>query len=131
MADLQHNEGTAIALITHDMGVVARMCDRIEVMKDGAYVESGPVEDIFYNPQHDYTRKLLDAMPRLSSELKPSETNTQEKILTADDLKVHFTLRGSGGIFAKKHTLRAVDRPLQLADAAAKGSGHWIRTLFD
>jgi peptide/nickel transport system ATP-binding protein len=47
MADLQRSENTAIALITHDMGVVARMCDRIEVMRHGSYVESGKADDIF------------------------------------------------------------------------------------
>ncbi len=109
MAELQREEGTAIALITHDMGVVARMCDRIEVMKDGAYVESGDANDIFYNPSHAYTRDLLTAMPRLDSKQDTSPVTGTETILRANDLKVHFSLRGQGGIFAKKMTLRAVD----------------------
>ncbi|MCJ8299395.1 MAG: ABC transporter ATP-binding protein, partial [Pseudomonadales bacterium] len=59
MDELKREKGTAIALITHDMGVVARMCDRIHVMRHGQYVEEGGVEDIFYNPQHAYTKMLL------------------------------------------------------------------------
>ena len=110
MAELQREEGTAIALITHDMGVVARMCDRIEVMKDGAYVEAGGVDEIFYAPKHPYTQKLLGAMPRLNSEVPPSSVPEDAKtILSAEDVKVHFSLRGRGGIFAKRMTLKAVD----------------------
>ena len=51
MAVLQRENGTAIALITHDMGVVARMCDRVQVMQDGAVVEEGPVGTIFHSPE--------------------------------------------------------------------------------
>lgn len=65
MDELRREQQTAIALITHDMGVVARMCDRIHVMRDGEFVETGLVDDIFYRPQHAYTRMLLDAVPRI------------------------------------------------------------------
>ncbi|HET8927982.1 MAG TPA: ATP-binding cassette domain-containing protein, partial [Microbacterium sp.] len=65
MAELGRETGTAMVLITHDMGVIARLADRVCVMKDGAYVEEGSVEDIFRNPQTDYTRALLAAIPRL------------------------------------------------------------------
>src|SRR5205085_11091476 len=65
MAELQRETGTALALITHDMGVIARLADRVCVMKDGAYVEEGPVGEIFASPKSDYTRALLAAIPRL------------------------------------------------------------------
>ncbi|WP_068117342.1 ABC transporter ATP-binding protein [Tropicimonas marinistellae] len=67
MRDLQSRFGTSIILITHDMGVVAEMADRVVVMNRGRKVEEGPVADIFSNPQDHYTRKLLDAVPRLGA----------------------------------------------------------------
>ncbi|MFK7858417.1 MAG: dipeptide ABC transporter ATP-binding protein [Granulosicoccus sp.] len=65
MNELRTEHGTAIALITHDMGVVARMCDRVQVMRYGEYVEEGTSEVVFYKPRHDYTRMLLNAVPRI------------------------------------------------------------------
>lgn len=64
MKALQNKMGTSILLITHDLGVVAGTCDRIIVMYAGKVVESGSVDDIFYNPQHPYTQALLHAIPR-------------------------------------------------------------------
>jgi oligopeptide transport system ATP-binding protein len=58
-------EGTAVILITHDLGVVAGLCDRVQVMYAGRVVEAGTVRDIFYRPQHPYTAGLLRSMPRL------------------------------------------------------------------
>ncbi len=62
---LKRETGTAVMFITHDMAVVAQMADRVVVMYRGNKVEEGPVEDIFANPQHDYTRALLAAVPKL------------------------------------------------------------------
>jgi oligopeptide transport system ATP-binding protein len=63
--DLKKDIGTAIVMITHDLGVVAGICDKVAVMYAGKFVETGKVEDIFYDPQHPYTRGLLNSMPRL------------------------------------------------------------------
>jgi len=63
MNELKHNLGTSIVLITHDMGVVAQMADRIAVMYGGKIVETGSAESIFYDPQHPYTWGLLQSMP--------------------------------------------------------------------
>ncbi len=71
MKQMQEKLGTAIVLITHDLGVVAGMCDRVVVMKSGEIVEEGRTEDIFANPQHPYTKKLLNALPRLDEPKKP------------------------------------------------------------
>src|ERR1700677_3928132 len=60
MADLKRETGTAMVLITHDMGVIARLADRVCVMKDGAYVEAGEAESLFTAPKTDYSRSLLD-----------------------------------------------------------------------
>lgn len=63
--DLRTRISSGIVLITHDMGVVADMSDRILVMKDGRVVERGTADEIFHRPQHPYTRQLLDAVPHL------------------------------------------------------------------
>ncbi len=65
MMDLKKKLGMAIIMITHDLGVVASMCDRIAVMYAGKVVEYGTTDDIFYNPQHEYTRGLLRSIPKL------------------------------------------------------------------
>ncbi len=70
MKNMQERFGTSIILITHDLGVVAGMCDRVAVMKDGEIVETGTTNEIFENPQHVYTKKLLNALPRLDEKKK-------------------------------------------------------------
>jgi len=65
MRDLKRGGRTAIVMITHAMGVVAGLCDRVLVMYGGRIVEEAPVRDIFYDPQHPYTHGLLRATPRL------------------------------------------------------------------
>ncbi|PWQ94490.1 ABC transporter ATP-binding protein [Leucothrix arctica] len=115
MDNLRREQGTAIALITHDMGVVARMCDRIQVMRHGEYVEEGSVEDIFYNPQHEYTNMLLDSVPHIDvTGAKPSKVSKVaiyedggRDFLRAEDLRVEFKV--ARGMFAKPAILRAVD----------------------
>jgi oligopeptide transport system ATP-binding protein len=65
LAGLQRDLGMAIALVTHDLGVVAGLCERVMVMYAGRVVETGPVAQIFRSPQHPYTQGLLGSMPRL------------------------------------------------------------------
>jgi len=65
MSELRVQSNTAIILITHDLGVVAGMCDRVLVMYAGEAVECGSVEQIFYQPKHPYTQGLLKSVPRL------------------------------------------------------------------
>lgn len=65
MKDLQKKMGTSIIMITHDLGVVAEMCDRVIVMYAGKVIETGTVDEVFYNPQHPYTKGLLRSVPRL------------------------------------------------------------------
>jgi len=68
MQSLQKELGMAIIMITHDLGVVAEMCDRAVVMYCGSVVEEGTVEEIFKNPQHPYTQGLLASIPKLTDE---------------------------------------------------------------
>ena len=70
MKDLQKKENTSIIFITHNLGVVAEICDRVSVMYAGHIIEQGPVNDIFYNPQHPYTKGLLASTPRLDEDSK-------------------------------------------------------------
>jgi oligopeptide transport system ATP-binding protein len=71
MADLARETGTAIILVTHDLGVVARLCDRVVVLYGGRVMEEAPAETLFDSPAHPYTRGLLAAMPRLETALTP------------------------------------------------------------
>ena len=65
MNDLKENHGTAIMLITHDMGVIAELADDVAVMYMGNIVEAGSVDDVLRRPRHPYTRALLDSIPVL------------------------------------------------------------------
>lgn len=117
MDELKRETGAAIALITHDMGVVARMADRVEVMKNGVYVEGGTADQIFGAPKDPYTRMLLDAMPRIDQPDKPGhavlppyeDLDGEGPVLTAEDIRVHFPVTVSGGLFPKTKPLKAVD----------------------
>ncbi|MDR3276141.1 MAG: ABC transporter ATP-binding protein [Treponema sp.] len=68
MKDIQKRTGMAIIFITHNMAVIAEICDTVAVMYGGRVVEQGTVEDIFYHPTHPYTQGLLRSMPRLDEE---------------------------------------------------------------
>ncbi|HHW89846.1 MAG TPA: ABC transporter ATP-binding protein [Clostridiales bacterium] len=70
MQSLQKEIGMAIILITHDLGVVANMCDEIIVMYAGKIAERGTAKEIFYNPHHEYTKGLLKSIPKISDERK-------------------------------------------------------------
>lgn len=62
---LRDRFGAAIMLITHDLGVIAKACDRVLVMYGGQIMESAPVDDVFHAPRHPYTRGLLKSIPRI------------------------------------------------------------------
>ncbi|PZM66388.1 ABC transporter ATP-binding protein [Paenibacillus dendritiformis] len=105
MKHMQQQLGTSIILITHDLGVVAGMCDRVVVMKDGAVVETGTTEEIFASPMHPYTKKLLGALPRLDEKKKPKlvplvvkkDADDARPLLEVRSLKQYFDL-GKGNV---------------------------------
>ena len=68
MKKLQKELGMAIIMITHDLGVVAQMCDEVIVMYAGSICEQGTVDEIFYHPKHAYTRGLLRSLPKLDED---------------------------------------------------------------
>ena len=85
---LQKNRNMAILLITHDFGVVADICDRVVVLKDGHIVERGQTLDVFKNPKDSYTKRLLEAVPNLKTEKTPKDLARIQKILSGDKEKL-------------------------------------------
>lgn len=67
LAEIQAADGTALIFISHDLGVVHHVADRVLVMRGGRVVEEGHVDEVFFLPRHDYTRELLGAVPKLVS----------------------------------------------------------------
>ncbi len=90
LAELQKSENMGMLFITHDLGIVRRIADRVCVMKDGEIVETGVTAEIFDNPQHPYTRKLLAAEP--SGHPDPVAHDAEE-VARTDHLKVWFPIQ--------------------------------------
>ncbi len=105
MKGLQQQFGMAMVFITHDLGVVKRIADRVYVMRQGEVVEDGPTAQVFANPRHAYTRALLDAEP---SGTKAPPSDDAPVILQGDRIGVEFRL-GGGFLGGKPTILRAVD----------------------
>ena len=95
MRNLKDQLNSAVVLITHDMGVVADLADRILVMKDGYTVEQGTSDQIFNNPQHPYTKALLASVPKLGSTAKRELTiQKTEPVLSLKDVEITYPKRG-------------------------------------
>jgi microcin C transport system ATP-binding protein len=90
LRDLQQRLGMAMLLITHDLGVVRKMADRVCVMTQGRIVETGPVVPVFRQPAHAYTRKLIDAVPKGP----PLAVADKGVLASTEDLKVWFPIKG-------------------------------------
>lgn len=95
MMDLKKKLGMAIMMITHDLGVVASMCDRIAVMYAGNIVEYGTTDDIFYNPKHEYTKGLIRSIPRMDSK-------THERLVPIEGTPVDMLNPPKGCPFASR-----------------------------
>jgi peptide/nickel transport system ATP-binding protein len=114
LAELKRSRGMSMVLITHDMGAVAGVADRVAVMRAGEVVELGAVDAIFKAPRHEYTRALLAAIPHL--ERNPAylgghrgdtAMSVAERALVLDDIRVQFKVRT--GRFGGQKKFRAVD----------------------
>jgi oligopeptide/dipeptide ABC transporter ATP-binding protein len=118
LKDVQARTGVAYVLISHDVGVIRAMCDRIVVMYLGRVVEEGPTEDVLSAPAHPYTRALIEAVPRIHRQIAEP-----------------FTLHGDAsvrGVKASECTLRrrcplAIDKCRELPPVTEKGAGHSVR----
>ena len=90
LRQLKADHGMSMLFITHDLGIVRKFADKVCVMTRGKIVESGPVEDIFTNPQHDYTKKLLASEPRGEP---PRLDETKPVVMQGDDIRVWFPIK--------------------------------------
>lgn len=90
LAELKAAEGLSMLFISHDLGIVRRIADRVCVMKDGEIVEQGPVKSIFADPQHPYTQKLLAAAPQGLAEPIPADAPV---LVETRDLRVWFPIQ--------------------------------------
>jgi microcin C transport system ATP-binding protein len=90
LGDLRAKFGMALLLITHDLGIVRKMVDRVCVMSGGEIVEAGPTRDIFESPQHPYTRHLLAAEPRAIARAPRADAPV---VIEARDVRVWFPIR--------------------------------------
>jgi microcin C transport system ATP-binding protein len=117
LKELQERLGMAMLLITHDLGVVAKIAQRVAVMTQGEIVETGRVEEVLRAPRHAYTRHLIDAEPK-GGPAQPDPAAPE--ILKAEDIRVHFPV--TRGILRRTvHHVRAVD-----GVAAAVRAGHTL-----
>ena len=110
---LQQETGMSVLFITHDMGVVAEIADRVAVMLNGRIVEQGPVMDVFDAPAHDYTRKLLASAPKFRQTAAPATpptptAQTIAPVLSVRHLSTQFPVRS---VFLRRHVanLHAVE----------------------
>ncbi|WP_374300508.1 ABC transporter ATP-binding protein [Ferrovibrio sp.] len=104
LRELQQNHGTGVLFITHDFGVVADIADRVVVMRYGEVVESGKAKDVLYNPQHEYTKMLIKAVPRLTPRQATPITDTP--LLHAENLTKTYT---TTSMFKGTRVVHAVD----------------------
>ncbi len=118
MRDLRERVNAGIVLITHDMGVVADMADRIVVMQNGQIVETGTADKIFNSPEHPYTQQLLSAVPHFGTfttvertEPAAADATPPQRVMTAENLVIEYPKRGNQPVF------RAVDEVSLTLDA--------------
>ncbi len=124
LLSLRDRLGTAIVLITHNMGVVADMADRVVVMYRGNVVETAPSRELFASPKHPYTRALLDAVPHLGRENGPGLVDENDIVLKVDDLVVEFAGRfGQPSFRAVDHVSLEVRKGEVLGLVGESGSG--------
>ncbi|MEO9779673.1 MAG: ABC transporter ATP-binding protein [Sedimentitalea sp.] len=103
IAEMQERQGTAVLFITHDMGVVAEIADTVSVMQKGRIVERAPIRDLLTNPQEDYTKKLLSAVPNLTPRMARA-ASAKENVVTVEGLNMTY---GGGGLFRKSDEVKA------------------------
>lgn len=134
MLDLRKRLGTAILLITHDLGVIAEVCDRVVVMYAGRVVEQAPVDELFHRPRHPYTAALLRSIPKRGARtarrletipgLVPDLRNLPPGCRFRDRCAHHGSLGES-----ERPRCEATEPELEPAEATGGGS-QWVRCFF-
>lgn len=125
MMDLTRKAGTAMIFITHDLGVAAERADRIAVMRDGKIVETGPAHGVIRNPQHEYTRLLIDAAPGLTRHVpaRPKVAETSIPRLELRSISRRFALPGSKILNAVSELSLRIPRGQTYGLVGESGSG--------
>ncbi|WP_328854457.1 ATP-binding cassette domain-containing protein [Microbispora hainanensis] len=122
-------DGTAVLLISHDLGVVAEIADHVYVMKDGRFVEDGPAAVVLESPSHPYTKTLVGAVAgharraRPASPAEPGGTGTTREVLRAEGLVKRYTLPGRGEFTAVEDVSVTVGAGETLGVVGESGSG--------
>ncbi|MFC7622559.1 ABC transporter ATP-binding protein [Microlunatus sp. GCM10028923] len=121
LAELKESAGLSLMFITHDLGVVAEIADSVVVMRHGKVVETGPVDQIFHDPQHDYTKELLSSLPQrgergngravITPRRAPSaDAGERPPLLEVDQLSMAFTTSSGRRLGPRRKTVvKAVD----------------------
>ncbi|MCU1420804.1 MAG: transporter ATP-binding protein [Microbacteriaceae bacterium] len=131
LRNLRYRLNSAIVLITHDMGVVADLADKVIVMKDGVIVESDTVETIFNSPKHPYTQELLAAVPHLGTgsaivteALAEAEATRAEPVLSLQNVTIEYPKRGRIPAFRAVEDVTLEIRPGEIVGLVGEsGSG--------
>lgn len=124
MVSLQQKYGTAIIMITHDLGVVARLADRVMVMYAGKVVEEGSVDNVFYQPAMPYTWSLLRSQPRL-------DTVRKERLLPIKGQPPSLITLPLGCSFQPRCPFATADCSLGVPSLAVKSKGHQAACILD
>jgi peptide/nickel transport system ATP-binding protein len=124
MMDLQRKLGTAIILITHDLGVVAETAQRVIVMYAGRKVEEAPVDELFARPQHPYTRGLMASIPRLPL-MRGEAANTGERLQEIPGMVPALTNLPAGCVFASRCAYAEDRCRREYPDYEEKRPRHW------
>ena len=106
--NIQKKRRLSVIFVTHDLGVIARIADRVLVMQSGKIVESGSTDKIFHHHEHPYTKSLLEAIPTTA---KPIQTNTEmnNTLLSINNLSTHYKLHDNSLLRSTNKYLKAVD----------------------
>jgi oligopeptide transport system ATP-binding protein len=129
MQDLQKKLGMAIIMVTHDLGVIASMCDEILVMYGGRVCERGTADDIFYSPAHEYTKGLLRSIPRTD--------NMNEKLVPIGGTPINLLNMPEGCAFcprcdeAMKICLKEVPDELRISDSHLASCWMNVKELYE
>ncbi|MBC7701605.1 dipeptide ABC transporter ATP-binding protein [Aquabacterium sp.] len=121
--DLQRSHQMAVLMITHDLNLVRNFADRVAVMEKGLLVEQGTVDEVFGNPQHPYTRKLLDSRPHRDVVEASTNAAQQQPVLQAKHLRVGYPVPKPGfkGWFSHGEYVAVKSADLQLAPGQTLG----------